>query len=316
MELPSSFDTLVRSQPSWVLLLAFLGSLSVFRSSLSLLQWLCATFLRPHKNLRDYGAWAVVTGSTDGIGRALAFQLARQGLNLVLVGRNAGKLKEVSSAIKAEVRTSWVETVVADFAGDLEGGIGRLKRAIRGMDVGVLVNNAGTTYPEGMYMHEVGEEMWGSVVKVNMEGLTKVTRAVLPGMLQRKRGAVVNIGSGSSVVVPSHPLFAVYAATKAYVDSFSRSLHAEYKKKGIHVQCQIPLYVATKMVPFKRPSLFTPTPEEFARWATRFMGYEPRCMPYWPHYLQWCLIKLLPESAINEWRLRYGLSRRKTHDRC
>ncbi|CAA6673981.1 unnamed protein product [Spirodela intermedia] len=297
-----SFTETLRSQPSWVLLISSVGAAITIKFSFSVLHWLYVVFLRPSKNLRDYGQWALVTGSTDGIGKALAFELARRGLNLVLVGRNSDKLSQVAGAIQDETHTVVVETVVVDFTGDLSGGIRRLESAIRGRDVGVLVNNAGLTYDHGTFFHE------------DLEGLTAVTSVVLPAMRFRKLGAVVNIGSGSAMVIPSHPLFSVYAATKAYIHSISRSLRIEYKKSVIDVQCQIPLYVATNMVSFKKASFFTPSPMEFACSAVTRISYEPQCMPYWPHTLQSCGAKLIPDCLMNKWRLAYGLSRRRQKD--
>lgn len=90
-----------------------------------------------------------------------------------------------------------------------------MEEEIKGLDIGVLINNVGVTYPAARYFHEVDEKVWTNIVRVNLEGTTRVTMAVVPGMLQRKRGAIVNIGSGAAIVVPSHPLYTIYAATKA-----------------------------------------------------------------------------------------------------
>uniref|UniRef100_A0A453RD48 Estradiol 17-beta-dehydrogenase 12 n=1 Tax=Aegilops tauschii subsp. strangulata TaxID=200361 RepID=A0A453RD48_AEGTS len=77
------------------------------------------------------------------------------------------------------------------------------------------------------------------MIRVNVLALTEVTAAVLPGMVRRGRGAVVNMGSGSASVLPSFPLYSVYAGTKRYVAEFSRSLAVEYGSSGIDVQCQV-----------------------------------------------------------------------------
>ncbi|MQM20792.1 hypothetical protein Taro_053820 [Colocasia esculenta] len=300
------------SLPTWLLVLTAVGILSLIKFSIALLLWTYATFLRPGKDLkRRYGSWAVVTGATDGIGRAFAFQFARKGLNLVLVGRNPDKLRETSEAVRAKYGKAQVETVVVDLAGDLDGGVRRLRDKVEGLDVGVLVNSAGVSYPYARFFHEVDEELLRNLIKVNVEGLTKVTQAVLPGMLQRKRGAIVNLGSGASIVIPSDPLYAVYAATKAYVDQFSRCLYVEYKNSGIDVQCQVPLYVATKMASIRRSSFWVPSADAYVRAAMRWIGYDPRCTPYWPHSLLWCLINSLPESAVDKWRLGFCLNIRK-----
>lgn len=301
----------LKGRPWWVVALFALGSLSILKFSLAFLRWVFVNFLRPAKNLKKYGSWALVTGPTDGIGKAFAFQLARKGLNLVLVGRSPSKLKDVSDGILAKYGKTQIKTVVVDFSGDLDDGVKRIRETIEGLDLGLLINNAGMSYPYARFFHEVDEELLRNLIRVNVEGTTKVTQAVLPGMLQRKRGAIVNIGSGAAIVIPSDPLYAVYAATKAYVDQFSRCLHVEYKNKGIDVQCQVPLYVATKMASIRRSSFLVPSSDGYARAALRWIGYEPRCTPYWPHTLLWALAYSLPESAVDAWRLRFNLGIRK-----
>ncbi|KAL0450736.1 UNVERIFIED_CONTAM: Very-long-chain 3-oxoacyl-CoA reductase 1 [Sesamum latifolium] len=301
----------LKSQPAWLLVFLSLGFLSILKLSLSILKWVYVNFLRPGKNLKKYGSWALITGPTDGIGKAFAFQLARKGLNLVLVGRNPDKLKDVSESIKSKYGSTQIKNVVVDFSGDLDDGVSRIKEVIEGLDVGVLINNVGVSYPYARFLHEVDDKLLSDLIKVNVEGTTKVTQAVLPGMVKRTKGAIVNIGSGAAIVIPSDPLYSVYAATKAYVDQFSRCLYVEYKKSGIDVQCQVPLYVATKMASIRRSSFFVPSTDGYARAALRWIGYEPRCTPYWPHSLLWALASSLPESAIDAWRLKFCLGIRK-----
>lgn len=121
----------------------------------------------------------------------------------------------MSDSIVSKFGKTEVKTVVVDFAGDLDEGMVRIREAIEGLDVGVLINNVGMSYPYARFFHEVDEELLKNLIKVNVEGTTKVTQVVLPGMLKRKKGAIVNIGSGAAIVIPSDPLYAVYAATKA-----------------------------------------------------------------------------------------------------
>lgn len=80
-----------------------------------------------------------------------------------------------------------------------------------------MINNVGLAYPYARFFHEVDLELMESVVRVNVEGTTWVTKAVIPGMLKKRKGAIVNIGSGSSACVSSYLLYTIYAATKAYV---------------------------------------------------------------------------------------------------
>ncbi|KAF7143296.1 hypothetical protein RHSIM_Rhsim05G0107400 [Rhododendron simsii] len=237
------------------------------------------------------------------------FRLSQMGL--LLVGRNPNKLKDVSDSISAKFGQTQIRTVVVDFSGDLNQGVDRIRETIDGLDVGILINNVGVSYPYARFVHEVDEKLLADLIEVNVEGTTKITQAVLPGMIKRKKGAIVNIGSGAAIVIPSDPLYAIYAATKAYIDQFSRSLYVEYKKSGIDVQCQVPLYVATKMASIRRSSFLVPSTDGYAKAGLRWIGYEPRCTPYWPHSLLWELANSLPESIIDAWRLRFCLAIRK-----
>lgn len=303
----------LKTLPMWLplLLLAF-GSFSVSKLLFSFLKWVYVYFLRPAKNLKNYGSWALITGPTDGIGKAFAFQLAQKGLNLVLVGRNPDKLKHVSDAILAKTRNTKIKTVVLDFSSDLSDGLRRIGEVIDGLDVGVLINNVGCCYPYARYVHELDEKLMNDLIKINVEGTTKVTHAVLPGMLKRKRGAIVNIGSAAGgSIIPSYPLCTVYAAAKGYIDQFSKSLYVEYKKSGIDVQCQVPCYVATKMASIRKSSFLVPSSDVYVRAALRWVGYEHQCTPYWPHSVLWSLANFTPEFIFDALALWYFLSLRK-----
>uniref|UniRef100_A0A0E0BIJ9 Very-long-chain 3-oxoacyl-CoA reductase n=1 Tax=Oryza glumipatula TaxID=40148 RepID=A0A0E0BIJ9_9ORYZ len=276
--------------PMWFVALVAVGLHAAVVWAGTFLAWLRRAFLRPGKGLcRRYGEWAVVTGATDGIGRAVALELARRGLHLVLVGRNPGKLSGVCKEVRAAAPACKVRTVVFDLAapgdddvggGEMSRGVARVAAAVEGLDVGLLVNNAGATYPCAAYFHEVPDAVWEAVLRVNVVAATRIARALVPAMAAKGRGAVVNVGSGSSVVVPAFPLYA------------------------------IPLYVATKMSPVQGNSPFIPSPEEYAKAAVRCIGYEPRCVPYWRHSIQWFFASLLPDSVLNLWRLQVGIRKR------
>lgn len=302
-----------------IIFLPFLLGLTLtFNYFITLTTWIVNTCLRSNKHLiKTYGSWALITGATDGIGKALAYQLAQKSLNLILVSRNSKKLETVKNEIMTKHPHIHIKTITIDFSGDLTEGLREIEVLARELDLGILINNVGITYPKAMFFHEVKEEMWMKIVSVNIESTTRITKAVLGGMIVRKKGAIVNIGSGAAVVVPSHPLFTIYAATKAYVDQFSRSLYMEYKQYGIHVQCQVPLYVATNMVSrvasIGRDSLFIPTPEGYARASIRKIGYETRCTPYWAHSIQWAFARLIPDPLLDYWRMSIGLRRRSSH---
>jgi 17beta-estradiol 17-dehydrogenase / very-long-chain 3-oxoacyl-CoA reductase len=198
-----------------IIFLPFLiGLIITFNIFISLTTWIFNTCLRSQKHFtKSYGSWALITGATDGIGKALSYQLAENNLNLILVSRNSKKLETVKNEITSKNPHVQIKTVTIDFSGDFTTDLREIEILARDLDLGILINNVGITYPKAMFFDEVKEETWMKIVRVNIESTTRITKAVLGGMLERKKGTIVNIGSGAAVVVPSHPLFTIYAAT-------------------------------------------------------------------------------------------------------
>ncbi|GMI75075.1 beta-ketoacyl reductase 1 [Hibiscus trionum] len=285
-----------------IFVISSLGFISLCKPLLGFIKWVWAMFLRPPKNLRDhYGSWAIVTGCTDGIGKALAFQLASEGLNLLLVGRNTSKLEATADAIRerfgARVESRNVVVDLAKTSG--EEIMKTMEGVIKELDIGVLVNSAGLAYEGATFFHEVDSEVVESIIKVNIEAATWITKAVVPVMAKKKKGAIVNVGSASYGGFFSFPFFTIYAASKAYLAMLSRSINLEYKKAGIDIQCQNPCFLATNMTEFlfESSSLFIPSAETFSKASLQWIGYEEQlCVPYWPHSLQCFVMKLLPDS--------------------
>ncbi|KAL3682821.1 hypothetical protein R1sor_000843 [Riccia sorocarpa] len=293
-----------------LLALAAIGFLYALRQVCTFVKWTWQTFLRPSKKLSKYGPWALVTGATDGIGRACCIQLAKEKINVVVVGRSPAKVQEVVKEL--ESKNIQVRSAVVDFTEeDLNAGIARIENVIAGLDVGILINSVGLSYPYAKFFHEIDAELTRNLIRVNVEVTTRMVQTVLPGMVKRRKGAIINVGSGSASILPSDPLYSLYAATKAFVDQFSRSLYVEYKHSGIDVQCQVPLYVATKMSKIRKASLAVPSANTYARAALKSIGYEPRCTPYWVHSVMWWIIWVLPESIIDTIRLRSSLDVRR-----
>ncbi|GAB4840517.1 hypothetical protein Ancab_021286 [Ancistrocladus abbreviatus] len=295
-----------------VIVVSSIGFLTLLKSFFHLLKWVWSMFLRPPKKLKDYGKWAMVTGCTDGIGKALAFELASKGLSLVLVGRNPTKLEATTKEIRERCGGQiGIKSFTVDFAKSSGEEVERkIREGIEGLDVGILINNAGAVNPYPKYFHELDLET-ESIIRVNLEAATWVSKAVLPGMMKKRKGAIVNIGSGSSVLAPSYALFTVYSSTKAYLAMLSKCMSLEYKKYGIDIQCQIPLFVATKMIHIRKSSFFIPTAEEFSKASIRWIGYDCVCTPYWTHAVQWALVSLVPDAIVSWCLFRYFLILRK-----
>ncbi|KAL5216672.1 hypothetical protein ABZP36_008073 [Zizania latifolia] len=322
--------------PVWFISLAGLGAVYMSAVFIRLLPFLCLCFCRPKDLRRCYGSWAVVTGPTTGLGRSMAMELARRGFNLVLVDLNPDNLREVSETIRETHGGVQTKTVVFDLSliGTVEGDAAMrlLRAAVEGLDVGMLVNNAAVAKPGALYFQEAEVERLVKMIRVNAAALTEVTAAVLPGMVKRGRGAVVNVGSGSTIVVPSFPLYTVYSSTKRYVEQLSRGLYVEYKSKGdrravpdqneyeykskgIDVQCQVPFYVHTNMLSSVIKAgmwlpAFVATADDYTKAAVRWIGHGPLSVPDAGQQLQWFLAAFVPEFAHNWYRLRKHLQHR------
>lgn len=257
-----------------------------------------AFFLRAGKKLKTYGQWAVVTGATDGIGRAYAFELARQGLNVLLISRTESKLIEVAKEIKDKYSKVTVDHVAIDYGNFDQAARSKVKAKIVDLDVGVLINNVGVSYPFTKYFHELKDDEVAALVNLNVNSTVWMTRIVLGdassgGMIKRRRGAIVNTSSGAGRTIS--PLLSEYSGAKAFIENFSRGLNAELESFNIHVQCQAPLFVTTKLAKIRKSSLTVPTPGAYSRCAAAHIGFEDTVSPYWAHALQLWVLRQLPD---------------------
>ncbi|XP_049642733.1 inactive hydroxysteroid dehydrogenase-like protein 1 [Suncus etruscus] len=243
--------------------------------------------------IKQYGRWAVVSGATDGIGRAYAEELADRGLNIILVSRNREKLQAVAQAI---ADTYHVETdiLVANFSQGREI-YGPIREALQDRDVGVLVNNVGVFYPCPQPFAQLSEDGLWDIININMAAASALVHMILPGMVARGRGAVVTISSGSCC--KPTPQLAAYSASKAYLDHFSRALQYEYSSKGIFVQSLIPFYVATGSPDgfLHKCSWLAPSPKVYAHHAVATLGISKRTTGYWSHSIQFLFAQYMPE---------------------
>lgn len=264
-----------------IVVVAAVGLRILIRASVLAWKKLIAPGLGLGIDVATQGKWALVTGATDGLGKAYAKALANKGLDIILVSRSIDRLKEAASEIK---QAYGVETRVIE-ADLTEGQVvyNKIGKAIEDLEVGVLVNNAGRSYEHPELFTHVSEETLAKILQLNVAGVTGVARAVLPGMMERRSGVVINISS-TAAAIPS-PYLAVYAASKAYVDKLSADLAAEAAPRGVTVQCVLPGPVATKMSKIKRATWMAPTPEKFVESQLKTIGIESRTTGYPPHCL-------------------------------
>jgi 17beta-estradiol 17-dehydrogenase / very-long-chain 3-oxoacyl-CoA reductase len=236
-----------------------------------------------------------VTGATDGIGLAYCHELAKKGMNIVLISRNREKLDREAAEIASKYNVD-TKVVVVDFnvAWEVAKAI---EPAIRNLDIGVLVNNVGISYDFPDYLHELSPEMMRKIIDLNIVSVVEMVRIVLPGMKERQRGAIVNLSSGSGN--QPTPLLALYGAAKSFVDRFSQALQTEYASDRIIVQSMTPFFVATNMSKM-RPSLMVPTPQAFAEEAVNTLGHDAVTHGYMLHNLQGYVMRLLPASIVQK----------------
>jgi short-subunit dehydrogenase len=177
----------------------------------------------------------LITGASSGIGRELARLFAADGSDLVLVARSEDRLREIATGLTSEYGVT-VQVLAADLtrpdsAGEIAETLTR-----QGIAVDTLVNNAG--FGGHGQVATLGAGKQAEMIEVNVTALTRLTAMFLPGMLERRHGAVLNVAS--TAAFQPGPNQAVYCATKAYVLSFTEALADEVRGSGVRVSCLAP----------------------------------------------------------------------------
>jgi short-subunit dehydrogenase len=192
---------------------------------------------------------ALVTGASSGIGECLALQLAERGWDLVLVARRGDELARVAAAARTSGASS--ETISADLA--TPEGVALVEARIldRERPLDLVVNNAG--YGRFGKITELDAEGESNEIAVNVNALMRLSRAALVAMAPRTSGAILNVASVASFL--PIPGFTTYAATKAFVRSFTLALHEEARPLGVRVTCVAPGYMLTTAESVARAAL-------------------------------------------------------------
>jgi short-subunit dehydrogenase len=179
----------------------------------------------------------LITGASAGLGAEFARQCARRGEEVVLVARRRDRLEALSAELGGHAHVFAADLSLPDAAASLLGQV-----EAEGLNVDVLINNAGFGLV-GRFA-ELPADRQREMVDLNVRTLTELCRLALPAMLERRRGAILNLAS--TAAFQAGPGFAVYFATKAYVLSFTEALHEELRGSGIKVSALCPGPTATE----------------------------------------------------------------------
>ncbi len=183
----------------------------------------------------------LVTGASSGIGQVVAMQLAEQGCQVVLAARRADRIAAMAAEI-GPTALAWPIDLRDSAA--IERLPAELPEQFRTIDI--LVNNAGSDVGGRLPFIERPASAWDGMIDTNLRAVFGITRAVLPGMLQRKRGDIVNVGSISGI--RSYANVTAYGATKAAIHMFSENLRSELEGSGVRVMEMLPGPVRTEFM--------------------------------------------------------------------
>jgi short-subunit dehydrogenase len=215
---------------------------------------------------------ALVTGASSGIGEEFARQLASRGYHLVLIARRVDRLERLAAELPTDAHV--VPCDLTTDAAELPGRVAEL-----GVDVDLLVNNAGFGTSGPFLEHDPARD--AEQVRVNCEAVVTLAHAFLPAMVERGRGGIINVASTAGM--QPIPYESVYAATKAFVISFTDALHIELRGTGVRVLAVNP----------------GPVPTEWQGVA----GYEPGRVAVVPG-------RIPPEQVVRESLAAYDRGRR------
>ncbi|MFM8598327.1 MAG: SDR family NAD(P)-dependent oxidoreductase [Mycobacterium sp.] len=241
----------------------------------------------------------LVTGASSGIGEQFALQLGRRGHSLVLTARSEDKMRALAGRLRTENPGIGVEVIAADLAQPGTAAALTTELTARGIDVDILINNAG--FGSHNPVAEEDPDNLAREIQLNCSSLVDLTARLLPAMLRRDRGGVLNVASTAAF----QPLagMAVYAATKAFVLSFTEALWAETRTTGVRVVALCPGATETGFFDAAGKEFLTSgrqTPDHVAEFGLRafFNGRGPTVIPGVANKLGATGYRFVPRAAL------------------
>ena len=280
--------------------------IGILRFSYLVLQWLYFNYYCK-LNINDYKyGWIVITGASDGIGKAISLQLAIRGFKIVLVSRNKEKLEKVTKELISASSNTNIKYVVADFTyshRNPEEFYGALMKELSAYDISGLINNVGVLYFD--YLAEQDLDKIEAMLGINVYPQTLLSYHILPKFIERynstkQRSLLVNFSSAMDLV--TFPSTSVYSATKRYSDFLSEGIRLEYSH-AVDVATVKPGLVDTNLTNSSHGNglNWMPLTAEVNSWAKSFISNLHKGINYghWKHSLVVFLATLLPYQIMN-----------------
>src|SRR5216684_1650551 len=235
--------------------------------------------IRAALDKEKFGPWALVTGSSSGIGKEFARQIAASGINVVLVARREALLAELGRAISQEFDVQY-RALAMDLS--QEGFIAGLADATDDIDIGLVVSNAGTGNP-GEFL-KLDRQLLQATLRLNTMAHLDISHHFGAKLAERRRGGLILIGSvGAEIGVP---FLANDGGAKAYIHSLGEALHYEFKPRGVYVTVVPPPLTNTAVL--------------------AKLGFDPRTMPMKPMSVEQCVSEGLNALRKNRSRIVPG----------
>jgi len=254
------------------------------------------------------GEWALVTGSSDGSGKSLAFSAAKRGLNVVLVSRSQGKMDNISKEIQQKYGVK-TKIIAVDFTQDDQDAVYKtIEKEISGLTISVLIHNVGGSGDSFTkldvpfdYCYKLPWSYDEYMMRLNLIPALRITKLILPSMVQRKKGAVMSVSTLASCFGTA--FLSPYTYSKAALNMFTSNLREETKGFNITVAIAYPGAMTTTGLinsPVRAISeMGACTPDQFSEAAMNTFGRELHNAPYWMHDLQLQFVHMIPTSLVN-----------------
>ncbi|KAI6654330.1 Very-long-chain 3-oxoacyl-CoA reductase [Oopsacas minuta] len=283
------------TQPIFYQIVLIIGSFKCVVTLLNFLYWLLTSlyifYLSSPPDLKKTGEWAVVTGCTDD-------------------HKKNSKKQSAYLIEKYQIKTIIIKIDFGTASKELNQSI---ELILTQLDIGVLVNNVGMVVEYPIFFCDKDNTLTDIETMLNVccRSFIKITHMVLPSMLERNRGVIINIASGAGL--QPIPLLSIYSACKALMKTASQALDIEYNSSDLIIQTVTPFLIATKLSRMKKPRISVPSSDQFVEQAMRTIGKYSSTTGYFSHEIIAGMRQIMP-VFIDQWfffnitilRLKYG----------